>query len=469
MVYNGTTMWYNSDTVSCCVHMFYAEKKRWIFLGIQNPLARWVLKSCAKLVEFVRNIVDSEEFLARHRLAPSHFTRHRKLPFSYVIAFLLNQLRASLQTELDRFFKAIESAAVPVRRVSDSALCQARKKFSHRAFVELYHRSVKWFYCHADIKRWKGFRLIAFDGSTCRLPNTESNRKHFGEATGDIGDPVAMARVSWAFDVLNDIILDARIEPYQEGERAMALKHLDSVGPDALLLCDRGYVATWFVHALQAQQRHFCCRVSPDQYTATKAFRDSGRTEDIILLPPSRFSRNMYEMLGLPFKAIRVRIVRVSVPVGEDIFLLTSLPHPVEDFEDLYRNRWPVEEQYKLVKCRIEIERFSGLSAESVYQDFHATILLANLTSMLSFSARREVEENQGPRRHPRRMNWTQVFGQIKDSIVLLLLRESIDSILDALRRLFLSSYQTFRPGRKFPRRKRRVRRIFHMAYKPAY
>jgi len=41
--------------------------------------------------------------------------------------------------------------------------------------------------------------------------------------------------------------------------------------------------------------------------------------------------------------------------------------YPWAVFFDLYHSRWPVEEDYKTVKSRIELENFSGKSALSVY------------------------------------------------------------------------------------------------------
>jgi hypothetical protein len=49
--------------------------------------------------------------------------------------------------------------------------------------------------------------------------------------------------------------------------------------------------------------------------------------------------------------------------------------YPHDLFADLYHDRWPVEEDYKIMKCRIEIENFTGQSELSVYQDFHARVL----------------------------------------------------------------------------------------------
>ncbi len=35
------------------------------------------------------------------------------------------------------------------------------------------------------------------------------------------------------------------------------------------------------------------------------------------------------------------------------------------------------------MKCRLEVENFSGKSPLSVYQDFHAAVLSKNMTAML--------------------------------------------------------------------------------------
>jgi hypothetical protein len=96
--------------------------------------------------------------------------------------------------------------------------------------------------------------------------------------------------------------------------------------------------------------------------------------------------------LGLDTLDITLRLIRIQLENGETEILITSLidteTYPAEIFYDLYHHRWPVEEDYKVMKCRIEIENFTGKSVLSVYQDFHARIFSKNLTAMLAFPAR---------------------------------------------------------------------------------
>ena len=92
------------------------------------------------------------------------------MPFKSLILFLLNIVRSSLQNELDRFFGLIDSSEIPFRHVTKSAFSQARRYLKHTAFVELGQRAVQFFYKHARTNLWLGQRLIAMDGSTCRIP-----------------------------------------------------------------------------------------------------------------------------------------------------------------------------------------------------------------------------------------------------------------------------------------------------------
>jgi len=93
----------------------------------------WMLlsNSCANLINYLKNIIFSQEFLSRHRNSPKAFTRNRKLPFHTLIFFLLNFVKGSYQDELDRYFKTIHRFEVAKRIVSKVALSKARMKLGY--------------------------------------------------------------------------------------------------------------------------------------------------------------------------------------------------------------------------------------------------------------------------------------------------------------------------------------------------
>ena len=96
-----------------------------------------ISNTCAKIIEFIKQIITSPDFIARHRQHQKDFTRQRKLPFHVLIVFLINFVRGSYQDELDKFFKTICRFDVAKRVVSKVALTKARMKLKFEAFVEL--------------------------------------------------------------------------------------------------------------------------------------------------------------------------------------------------------------------------------------------------------------------------------------------------------------------------------------------
>ena len=68
---------------------------------------------CAKLIDFLKEIINSEYFINRHRQSPTDFVRQRKLPFSTLIFFLINFVKGSYQDELDQFSRPSTALMLP--------------------------------------------------------------------------------------------------------------------------------------------------------------------------------------------------------------------------------------------------------------------------------------------------------------------------------------------------------------------
>ena len=92
-------------------------------------LARKLLSNiCAGLIESLREIINSEEFIKQYRQKPTDFIRKRKLSFSTLIFFLMNLVKGSYQDELDHFFQGIFRFDLARRIVTKAALTKARMK-----------------------------------------------------------------------------------------------------------------------------------------------------------------------------------------------------------------------------------------------------------------------------------------------------------------------------------------------------
>ena len=431
-----------------------------------------ISNTCAKVIEFISQIITSPDFLARHRRHRNDFTRKRKLPFHILIVFLINFVRGSYQDELDKFFKTIWRFDVAKRVVSKVALAKARMKLKFGAFVELNRHMVNHFETHFNPRTWFGFRLLAIDGSTSRLPMTDDIIQHFGVWNGCQGAPSPMARVSQLFDVLNKITVHAIIKPKSIGERELAAQHLLNVMPNDLILLDRGYPAWWLFNSILSMNANFCARVSCTKWKAVRKFFSSGLSEKIIDLPVHATSVAQCRQSGLDMTPLKLRLIRIEND-GKVAVLITSLidtkQYPIDIFNDLYHQRWPIEEDYKTIKCRMELENFSGKSALSVYQDFHAKAFAKNLVWIMAFPVQNRLDENTRFRKYRYQINFTQAFSKSKGVIALLFhdTAKRINRLVADLQHIFQRTIEPVRPGRKYPRNHKAKSRRYFLQYKP--
>lgn len=447
------------------------DQKCQIIFKILTLLAQnLLLKICANLIDYLKNIITSDDFLSHHRQSEKDFTRERILPFPRMIFFLTNLIKGSIQDELDYFFKAIYDEDVATRKITKSAFSKARKKLHHQAFIELDQHLASFFYEHFPSRRWKGFRILAIDGSTVKVPRTKDCADHFGAFNTAKGEACPIARISSMFDVLNGITVDALIGPKEQGERTFAAEHMQHLQSNDLVLLDRGYPAFWLFSLILSRQAHFCIRIN-DRWNEIRKFLNSGKKDDIISLTPSSASIKQCNALNLPISPLNVRALRIELVNGETEILLTSLMdenlYPYEIFKELYHLRWPTEENYKVVKCRIEIENFSGKSVESVYQDFHAKVFAMNLTAAISHQAQNVITEQCAQKKYSYQINFTQALSKMKDVIVLLFSQSNVIDLLEKLHSVFIATIEPVRPGRKFPRKSGFRGMAFNTCYKP--
>ena len=427
-------------------------------------------ETCAKLVEFFRNIVTNPDFLIKHRLSDKNFTRNRKLPFARVIYFLVALPTGSCQKELDGFFKTVNGLDIALSFVTKMAWCKARMKMAYSALIDLNNRMVKYFYAHFAANTWQGFFLKVIDGTTLRLPEIDAIVEHFDPRTPKNRGKCPLARVSQLYDPLNRISCDAIIAPVSQGERDLAVMHFSKLTAGDLVLLDRGYACLWLFDLILSLGADFCARM-PANWKCVQQFLKSSKTEQIIRLPLAPVGKTRCRRQGIHIGSFALRLIRIELVSGQTEVLLTSLSdtkcYPHEIFGELYHQRWFVEEDFKTCKCWIELENFTGKSVLSVQQDFHARILSKNLTSMLSFQARETIANTPASGKQPRQINFSHCLSVMKSAIPLLLTRpvDTLAVLLQALSALFLKSTEPVRPGRSYPRKPKRTN-DFYPCYK---
>lgn len=120
------------------------------------------------------------QFKERHGTKATHFTRDRKLSFSTTIDIMLKKSNKSLQNTLNESKeKLLDISQKAYASVTAGAYTRARAKLDYTAFIELGRLVRDQFYEDGDYHRFKGFRLLAVDGSKVILPNTDEIKATF--------------------------------------------------------------------------------------------------------------------------------------------------------------------------------------------------------------------------------------------------------------------------------------------------
>jgi hypothetical protein len=105
---------------------------------------------------------------------------------------------------------------------------------------------------------------MAIDGSKINLPNDPGLGEYFG--TSGAGNSSPCAQGSLLYDIENDVIVDAQIEPVATDERTLAREHIRKLvmmpafGKE-LIIFDRGYPSIELIEQLMEKKIEFVMRV----------------------------------------------------------------------------------------------------------------------------------------------------------------------------------------------------------------
>ena len=410
------------------------------------------------MLEFSERIA-SEEFAqaARHPDFPNAFTRSRKLPLPTLIGALLTMRNQSQQAMLDAFFASVNATHELSRVVSDRAFAKARDRLHQAALAALNDLVVARADAAGLIPRWYGLRVVAADASVL-MPATRACLLSRSSADRD-------QRLFALYLPGAELTLHASVHSQLVAERRMLVEVLDVLGPDDVLVLDRGYPAAWLIALLNARGIRFVMRCDNNGgWSATKKFQRSGLQEAMVTI--SAPSADEIADWHCPPAPPTVRLVRQTSPSGQVRVLATNLDSaafPAALFGDLYHQRWRIEEAFKRLKHPLKLECVSGLSQHALIIDVAAKVLADNITSLMCAAASAQDDHAAHSRKCNRAYAAT-VMQRLLPGLVLFL-RNVAASITDAIT-LLGSTYQRLVPKRSSPRPNHHVKPHPSLTYK---
>lgn len=401
------------------------------------------------MVSRLQEIIYSYDFKISHRMKAKDFSRKGKIGFENMIMLMLNFFKKSAFIEIYNFFERIIKTDETISR---QAFEQARMKISHTAFVELFEETVQNGLSTDDPKLYQGYRLLAIDGSTLMLENSNELKAFYGASTPSKGD--VFARISMLFDVLNGFIVDAGIEPFSTGERRMAISHVGKLSKlgctKNIIIMDRGYWSPELISSICENDGKFLMRVASN---VSKAITGNPNNSGFFTLKYNS-------------KSYKLRFYKFVLDSGEVEYLVTNVDSceiSDENLAELYFMRWGIETKYKEVKVYLQMENFTGKTVLSVLQDFYATVFLSNMVAFAKLQSDENIAQSCKDKnlKYQYKTNTNITIGILKDRLILAIMEKNAIKRLALIRKIFkaISKNTTpIKPNRSAPRKQSSIK-----------
>jgi len=359
---------------------------------------------------------------------------------------------------------------------TEEAFVQARKRMPMDFWLWLILLLAQRFQTqHPEAVQWKGFRLLALDGTEIALPHWKSLAAAFGTSRNGRRRRRPQARmVMLAFPQCR---LPWRYEltPRSCHEQTIALRLVEHLQPRDLVLMDRGFWSFGLFWQIQRRQAFFGIRLR--RGVKLKKLKSLGTDDRVVTWEMPKGSRKKCAWKSLPDlpQSATLRVIRYQMRGFRPSAVVTNVLDPTAISREewvrmatadesgvvldagLYHRRWEIETLFCELKARQGMQRcLRSRTAEGIAFEVAGHVVLHLLTRWLMFEA---AAEHGIP---PLRISFTQALREINDirHALLLATPQRVRRVL--LPRLLWRIAQhlvPLRPGRHYPRPADRYRK----------
>ena len=283
--------------------------------------------------------------------------RHRSLPARTMAYFAIGMALHSDGSYEDVMALMTDGLAWvdggnPVKLPSKSAIFQARERLGAEPLKVLFDRVARPLAVESTPGAWlAGRRLVAIDGTTLDVADTDANDEFFGRPGVSKGERSAFpqARVVALTECSTHAIFDAEIGPYTTSELAMSKVLVDRLDAGMVLLADRGFTGFELWQQAVAAGADLIWRAKSNVKPRRIETLDDG----------SWLAEMRRKNSELDTEHIVIRVVEYSIDDGRGtemgpFRLFTTLLDPTEvsavELADSYRQRWEIESAFDELK-----------------------------------------------------------------------------------------------------------------------
>ncbi len=364
-----------------------------------NKYPRYVKK---KLDQCIQQLIWNRE---KYVMNPEKdFTRNRKISLKMLIEILITKGAGSINKELLEFFKFDPNLPTA------SALVQQRHKLKPIALLDLLQEFTGTF---KKIKKFRGYRLLAIDGSKIPISLNPDDEDTFA-ITNQFSTGKNFLQLNALYDICNKLYLDAVIQGYRSLNEFKALVELVKRSPlekKVILIADRGYESYNNIAHLEDKGWKYLIRVkgsdrkkgilsktklpTNEEFDKIVRIEMTRRNTKEIKSRPWLYrlliKKSTFDFLPIGSKGtypITFRVVAVKIADEKYEYLITNLgsSFTLDDLKKLYKKRWGIEISFRELKHTIAMMHFSSKKAELIKQEIYAKMILYNFCEMITLN-----------------------------------------------------------------------------------
>ena len=392
------------------------------------------------------------------RKKPSYFTRIFKFPWFDVLLYLIFRHEKCTQSEISSYYSVIGKESL---RISKQAAFKAIHKVHPRVFPLLIRKFAELFYQTDLVKTYKGYILLAEDGTTNAMLPTEEALSQFGFVSNQhikSSDEAqrATSKSGALYDVTNGLIVNFHMEEYKKSEIPIAIEQLREShdlfkNRKVIYLADRYYPSVELFALLEYFGSNYCIRGKSNFFRKEIARMKSDDEWITVTLNKCWLGRLKYDEAKDRFlkdPTIKIRVVRQKYSYfdenGEKITTqliyftnLSDKKFGMQDIVSLYAKRWDLEVSYKTLKTDYEWERYFSMECDAEICAIFAKVLFHNITGVVRKELNHTLEHDDSgkPHIHIYVVNITQLANMIRDFGIMRFIRsgnrKAISRIMD--------------------------------------
>lgn len=337
--------------------------------------------------------------------AGKDFSRNRKLPFKKVVYAILSMAGKSLSNELMECFGL--NSNIP----TVSAFVQQRNKINCNAFETLFNNFNS--LCNEQ-KLFKGYRLLAIDGSDLHTPTNKNEQDSYYAGTNG-QKPYNLLHLNAMYDLMSNIYVDALIQGSLSANEYKAFCSMvdrdNSIYP-TIYIADRGYESYNNLAHVQEKGQYFLIRIKDSMKNGiasainlptngefdisidlnlTRKQTNNAKADKSLKYLPHNVNFDYLPLhckYGAPLKpyTIHCRFVRVEITDNTYELLLTNLNpegFSSSDLKQLYSMRWGIETSFRSLKYSLGLLFFHSKKTEYIIQEIFAKLIMYNFAELI--------------------------------------------------------------------------------------